>query len=297
MMFSSSGSTGAPRVFRYSHIDRDLWAWANARALQAMDFRKGDTVFMVTGYGPHVWAWGVQYALEKMAAADDPGRRHGRQGARQHHPALQADHPAVHAVLCAASRPRHAGSRRTTRANDQRPHAVSSAASRRMSIAATRERIEELVGRAHGRILRLHRGVAACRRLFVRGVAARGTGRVSTHLMEDIQIWETGRSRRAQAGAGGQRGLTVCTSLNSESSPQLRFLVGDYTVLDTRALRLRPHPCARRRFVRRARRRSDQSARHQDVSDPDRGGGARRCREPATNSRSCCRPTTAASTS
>ena len=30
MMFSSSGSTGVPRVFRYSHIDRELWAWANA---------------------------------------------------------------------------------------------------------------------------------------------------------------------------------------------------------------------------------------------------------------------------
>jgi phenylacetate-CoA ligase len=37
--------------------------------------------------------------------------------------------------------------------------------------------------------------------------------------------------------ARGERGLTVCTCLNSESSPQLRFLVGDYTVLD-------PTPCA-----------------------------------------------------
>ena len=36
MMFSSSGSTGAPRVFRYSHVDRELWAWANARALYAL---------------------------------------------------------------------------------------------------------------------------------------------------------------------------------------------------------------------------------------------------------------------
>ena len=42
MMFSSSGTTGPPRVFRYSHIDRELWAWANARALQAMDFGKGE---------------------------------------------------------------------------------------------------------------------------------------------------------------------------------------------------------------------------------------------------------------
>src|SRR6266481_5054907 len=32
MMFSSSGSTGVPRVFRYSQIDRELWEWANARA-------------------------------------------------------------------------------------------------------------------------------------------------------------------------------------------------------------------------------------------------------------------------
>src|SRR5262249_12136791 len=29
MMFSSSGSTGVPRVFRYSHVDREGWAWAN----------------------------------------------------------------------------------------------------------------------------------------------------------------------------------------------------------------------------------------------------------------------------
>ena len=73
MMFSSSGSTGTPRVFRYSHIDRELWAWANARAMHAMDFRKGDTVFMITGYGPHVWAWGVQYALAKMGVPTIPG--------------------------------------------------------------------------------------------------------------------------------------------------------------------------------------------------------------------------------
>jgi phenylacetate-coenzyme A ligase PaaK-like adenylate-forming protein len=73
MMFASSGSTGAPRVFRYSHVDREMGAWANARALHSMDFRHGDTVFMITGYGPHVWAWGVQYALEKMRLPVIPG--------------------------------------------------------------------------------------------------------------------------------------------------------------------------------------------------------------------------------
>jgi phenylacetate-CoA ligase len=51
--------------------------------------------------------------------------------------------------------------------------------------------------------------------------------------MEDVQIWELVDPDRTQPVAEGGRGLTVCTSLNSESSPQLRFLVGDYSVLTT----------------------------------------------------------------
>ena len=55
--------------------------------------------------------------------------------------------------------------------------------------------------------------------------------------MEDIQIWEIVDPETRRAVPAGQRGLTVCTNLNSESSPQLRFLVGDYTTLNT-------EPCA-----------------------------------------------------
>src|SRR5690242_16952216 len=73
MMFSSSGSTGAPRVFRYSQRDRELWAWANARALAAMGIGKGDTVFLITGFGPHVFAWGVEAALVEMGVPIIPG--------------------------------------------------------------------------------------------------------------------------------------------------------------------------------------------------------------------------------
>jgi phenylacetate-CoA ligase len=47
--------------------------------------------------------------------------------------------------------------------------------------------------------------------------------------------------------------LTVCTSLNSESSPQLRFLVGDYTTLDrTRCACGRTHARAIGSFAGRA---------------------------------------------
>ena len=58
-------------------------------------------------------------------------------------------------------------------------------------------------------------------------------GTVTTHLMEDIQIWELVDPETKELVTEGDRGLTVCTNLMSESSPQLRFLVGDYTTYDT----------------------------------------------------------------
>jgi phenylacetate-CoA ligase len=58
MLFSSSGSTGIPRVFRYSQLDRELWSWANARALHAFGIRPSDSLLICAGYGPHVFAWG-----------------------------------------------------------------------------------------------------------------------------------------------------------------------------------------------------------------------------------------------
>jgi phenylacetate-CoA ligase len=50
--------------------------------------------------------------------------------------------------------------------------------------------------------------------------------------MEDIQIWETVDPLDHKPVPTGVPGLTVCTSLMSESSAQLRFLVSDYTILD-----------------------------------------------------------------
>ena len=48
--------------------------------------------------------------------------------------------------------------------------------------------------------------------------------------MEDVQIWEV-VDANMNALQDGNRGLTVVTNLCSEASPQLRFLVGDYTTL------------------------------------------------------------------
>jgi phenylacetate-CoA ligase len=229
MMFASSGSTGAPRVFRYSHVDREMGAWANARALHSMAFRQGDTVFMITGYGPHVWAWGVQYALEKMRLPVIPG---GGMDARARANIILRYKPTV--LLLTPSYALHLGRVLQSVGADPRETAVRTlfvGGEPGLSVVATRERIQDLWG---ARMVEFygcteaspHVGGFSC-------PASQTPGEpVTTHLMEDVQIWEVVDPETKAPLADGERGLTVCTNLNTEASPQLRFLVGDYTVLD-----------------------------------------------------------------
>jgi len=230
MMFSSSGSTGAPRVFRYTHIDREAWAWANARALLAMGFRPGETVFMMTGYGPHVWAWGVQYALQKMELPTIPG---GGMDARARANIILRFKPTI--LLCTPSYALHLGRLMQSMGHDPAPtsvHTLFLAGEPALAVEPTRRRIENLW---NARIVEFygcteaspHVGGYSCPALN------RDTAIPATHLMEDVQIWETVDPETRQEEPPGRRGLTVCTNLNSESSPQLRFLVGDYATLTT----------------------------------------------------------------
>ena len=229
MMFSSSGTTGPPRVFRYSHIDRELWAWANARALQSMDVRKRDTVFMITGYGPHVWAWGVQYALAKMGLPTLPG---GGMDARARANIVVRYKPTI--LLCTPSYALHLGRTVEALGVDPRTTAVRTlfvAGEPGMSVAATRQRIQDLWG---ARLVEFYGCTEASPHVggFSCPHSQPADGPVSTHLLEDVQVWETVDPQSLKSQADGARGLTVCTNLNSESSPQLRFLVGDYTSLE-----------------------------------------------------------------
>jgi len=228
MMFSSSGSTGAPRVFRYSHIDREAWAWANARALLAMGFQRGETVFMMTGYGPHVWAWGVQYALEKMALPIIPG---GGMDARARANIILRFKPTI--LLCTPSYALHLGRLMQSMGHDPAAtsvHTLFLAGEPALAVESTRRRIE---GLWNARIVEFYGCTEASP--HVGGYSCPAQTREAppaTHLMEDIQVWEVVDPETRRALPPGQRGLTVCTNLNSESSPQLRFLVGDYTTLN-----------------------------------------------------------------
>jgi phenylacetate-CoA ligase len=229
MMFSSSGSTGQPRIFRYSHVDRELWAWANARALHAMEFRRGDTVFMITGYGPHVWAWGVQVALFKMGLPTIPGG--GMDGRARAH-IVERFRPTI--LLCTPSYALHLGRLMQEMGLDPAASAVRLlfiAGEPGVSVAATRERIEQLWDARTVEFYGCTEAAPSAGGYSCPASHADGAP-VATHLMEDLQIWETVDPATRAPSAAGERGLTVCTNLNSEASPQLRFLVGDYALLE-----------------------------------------------------------------
>jgi phenylacetate-CoA ligase len=230
MMFSSSGSTGVPRVFRYTHVDREAWAWANARALLAMGFRPGDTVFMMTGYGPHVWAWGVQYALAKMELPTIPG---GGMDAKARANIILRFKPTI--LLCTPSYALHLGRLMQAMGHDPAAtsvHTLFLGGEPALAIEPTRHRIESLW---NARIVEFYGCTEASPHVGGYSCPAqqRETSPSATHLMEDIQVWEIIDPETRRALLPGQRGLTVCTNLNSESSPQLRFLVGDYTTFST----------------------------------------------------------------
>jgi phenylacetate-CoA ligase len=233
MLFSSSGSTGQPRVFRYSQIDRALWSWANARAMHAMGLRPRDTVFLVSGFGPHVWMWGVQSALELMGIAAIPG---GGMDAKARAGVIQRFGPT--ALACTVSYALYLGRVMQELGIDPAASSIATvfvAGEPGAGISNTRRRLEALWG---ARVVEFygcteaspHAGGFSC-------PAGDAPAEPFAHLMEDVQVWELVDPDSLRPVADGARGLTVCTNLNSESSPQLRFLVGDYTVLDRR-------PCA-----------------------------------------------------
>jgi len=234
MIFGTSGTTGAPRVFRYSQIDRAFWEWANARALYSMGIRRGDSAMLISGFGPHVWIWGVSVALARMGIPMIPG---GGLDARMRAAFVQRYRPTV--LACTPSYALYLGRTMQEMGLDPAAAGVKTlfiGGEPAMGVAATRER---LAGLWNARPVEFygcteaapHTGGYSC----PASIAADGA--VATHLMEDIGVWELVDAETKAPVPIGRRGLTVTTNLNSESSPQLRFLVGDYTVFDDR-------PCA-----------------------------------------------------
>lgn len=236
MLFSSSGSTGVPRVFRYTHFDRKYWEQANARALYSGGLRTGDSAFPMVGYGPHVFAWGVQYALTKMGLPVVPG---GGMDGKARVGIIERFKPRV--LVCTPSYALYLGRVMQEMGLDPAESSVNwivQGGEPFSGVAGTLERVQNLWGATSVEFYGCteaspHCGGYSCTE-YQKG------DKPFIHLMEDIQVWETVDADTLTPTAEGERGVSVCTNLNSESSAQLRFLVGDYTRLS-----FAPCPCGR----------------------------------------------------
>jgi phenylacetate-CoA ligase len=229
-LFPTSGTTGLPRVFRYSKLDLKQWQWANARALWSLGARPGAKVFLVVGFGPHVWAWGVLHALAHMGIPCIPG---GGLTAELRCNVILRYQPTILATL--PSQLLRLGRTMQQMGHDPRKTSVKTlftGGEPAAGIAATRERLEDMWD---AKLVEFygcteaapHSGGYSC------PAAVCPDGRIQTHLMEDFQVWELIDPETGKRVPEGERGITVCTNMNSESSSQLRFVVGDYTVFDS----------------------------------------------------------------
>ncbi len=229
-VFTTSGTTARPRPFRYTSFDREMWAWRNARAMWAMGFRPGrDAAMLAFGYGPHVWLWGVHHAFALMGIPIVTG---GGLDSRTRARFIRDFAPTI---LCCT--PSYA----IYLADVMRQSGIDPAATAvrylfcggepGFSVAATRRRLEQTWNAELHEFYGCTEASPSAGGYTCSSVARRKDGPVSVHLLEDQQLWETIDPVSLDPVPASERGLTVVTELGSEASPQIRFLVGDYTTL------------------------------------------------------------------
>jgi phenylacetate-CoA ligase len=228
MVFSTSGTTTTPRSFRYTSLDAKLWASTSARALYAMGVRAGDVALTCTNYNPHVFFWSLHHALNLMKVAVVPGGVPTERRVAMidlYRPTILVATPSYALHLAGAMRNAgldpSASSIRMVICGGEAASGITS--TRRRIEAAWDAEMHDVYGCTEavpaGWAFTCHEGLSA--------------EPVSTHVQEDLQIWELVDPQTMEPVGAGQRGLTVVTNLNSEGSPQLRFLIGDFTSFDT----------------------------------------------------------------
>ena len=243
-LFASSGTTSRARSFRYTQFDRRMWAWSDARAMWAMGFRPGrDSALLAFGYGPHVWLWGVHYALNLMGIPIlTGGGLDSRMRARfidEYRPTILCCTPSYALYLAGVMREMNIDPASTA------VRYLFCAGEPGFGIPATRERLERTWGAELHEFYGCTEVAPAAGGYTCAVIAAEKRGPVATHLMSDTQIWETVEPDTLTSVPAGRRALSVATNLVSEASPQLRFLIGDFTVLDhSRCACGRSHPRA-----------------------------------------------------
>jgi phenylacetate-CoA ligase len=228
-VFQSSGTTGTPRPFRFTQFDRENWAWNNARAMTSIGLRRGrDAALLCFGYGPHVFMWGVHYGLNLMGIPIVPGGVDTATRAGfvdRYRVTMLAATPSYLLFLANAMRglgfdPAASPVKRVITGGEPVPQ-------------ATQDRIAETWG------CEVHQFYGCTEAAGSAGGYTCGAG-PWLHCMDDTHVLETVDAATLEPVPDGERGLSVITNLFSDASPQLRFLVGDYTTLTHE-----PCPCGR----------------------------------------------------
>ncbi len=236
MVFSTSGTTRHPRLFRHTQHDRDLWAWMCARALWSYGVRPGQLAMNCFFYGPSVAAWGMHAGLGLLGCGVVPG---GPMPTDRKALFVQELRPQVllgtpSTLLTLARRmeelghdPREAGVQTLVLAGE--PGAA---------VRATKTRLENAWGSAVAyddfgctEVAQAPLGYSC------EAEAKKADGTVGVHLMEDALIVEVLDPQTLEPVAPGETGTLVVSNLYSESSPFLRFDMGDW-------IRVTEEPCA-----------------------------------------------------
>ncbi len=251
-LFATSGSTAEPRVFRYTGFDRAVWSWTNARAMWAMGFRPGrDVALLAFGYGPHVWLWGVHYGLNLMGI---PIVSAGGLDSRTRVRFIERYRPTI--LACTPSYALYLGGLMREMGLDPAQSSVRFlfvAGEPGYGVPATRRRLEELWKAEVAEFYGCTEAAPSAGGYTCAAAMARKQGPAETHLMADTHIWETVDPSTLAPVPAGRRGLSLVTNLCSEASPQLRFLVGDFTTLALDTCDCgRTHPRAIGGFIGRA---------------------------------------------
>jgi phenylacetate-CoA ligase len=234
MMFATSGTTAAPRAFRHTTHDMRQWAWNDARGMWAMGIRPGQDIAMIAfGYAPHVFFWGVHYALNLMGVPVIPA---GSLDTARRATFINMFQPTL---LCATpSYAFYLGNKMLDMGQDPKASSVNKllvGGEPGASVPATKHRLEALweaqVFEFYGTTeVAPTPGGYMCRV----GSSQQPHG---IHLMEDIHIVELIDPETFEPVPEGQRGLSVATNLFSEAAPLLRFVIGDFGQFTT-------EPCA-----------------------------------------------------
>lgn len=228
-IFATSGTTGTPRAFRYTAWDRELWQWSNARAMYAMGFRNGrDTAMIAFGYGPHVWLWGVHYAFDLMGI---PRITAGGLDSTLRARFIDTYRPTI--LACTPSYALYLADVLREQGLDPAASSIRylfCAGEPGFSVPALRARLQETWDAELHEFYGCTEAAPSAGGHSCAAVAA-DPGEVSTHLIDDTGIWEVIDPDTLEPVADRERGISVVTNLISESSPQLRFVVGDYTRL------------------------------------------------------------------